>query len=139
MVDFAAGLSLRYREDLRYRMESGRLRNHLTKRVPVIGARTATEVSSRLLARHGLSRNDIAWWVAHHGRIDVLFVAIGVQVWGGFDLEKDKVYVHESPELDDEDLLDLAAIQTLIKEGAVYAVSPAEFLDKALVAAVLRY
>lgn len=69
----------------------------------------------------------------------MLFVAIGVQVWGGFDLEKDKVYVHESPELDDEDLLNLAAIQTLIKEGAVYAVSPAEVLDKALVAAVLRY
>jgi len=72
MVDFAAGLSPRYREDLRYRTEGGRLRNHLTKRVPVIGARTATEVSSRLLARHGLSRNDIAWWAVHPGGTVVL-------------------------------------------------------------------
>ena len=29
------------------------LRNHLNKQVPVIGARTVTEVASRLLARHG--------------------------------------------------------------------------------------
>ena len=53
IVDFATGLFPQYREDLRYRTEGGRLRNHLSKRVPVIGARTATEVASRLL--------DSAW------------------------------------------------------------------------------
>jgi alkylresorcinol/alkylpyrone synthase len=72
MVDFATGLFPQYREDLRYRTEGGRLRNHLTKRVPVIGARTVTEVASRLLARHGLSRNDIAWWAVHPGGTVVL-------------------------------------------------------------------
>ena len=36
MVDFATGLFPRYREDLRYRTEGGRLRNHLSKRVPII-------------------------------------------------------------------------------------------------------
>ena len=72
IVDFATGLFPRYREDLRYRTEGGLLRNHLTKRVPVIGARTATEVASRLLARHGLSRNDIAWWAVHPGGTVVL-------------------------------------------------------------------
>jgi len=44
----------------------------MTKRVPVIGARTVTEVASRLLARHGLSRDDIAWWAVHPGGTLVL-------------------------------------------------------------------
>jgi len=72
VVDFASGLFPQYREDLRYRTEGGRLRNYLTKRVPVIGARTVTEVASRLLDRHGLSRSDIAWWAVHPGGTVVL-------------------------------------------------------------------
>jgi len=72
LVDFATGLFPQYREDLGYRTDGGRLRNHLSKRVPVIGAHTATEVASRLLARHGLSRNDIAWWAVHPGGTVVL-------------------------------------------------------------------
>jgi predicted naringenin-chalcone synthase len=72
MVDFEAGLFPRYREDLRYQTKGGRLRNLLSRRVPVIGARTATEVASRLLDRHGLTRNDIAWWAVHPGGTVVL-------------------------------------------------------------------
>ena len=72
IVDFEAGLFPQYREDLRYRTQGGRLRNHLTKRVPIIGARTVNEVASRLLARHGLSRDDIAWWAVHPGGTVVL-------------------------------------------------------------------
>jgi alkylresorcinol/alkylpyrone synthase len=72
LVDFATGLFPQYREDLGYRADGGRLRNHLSKRVPAIGAHTATEVASRLLARHGLSRSDIAWWVVHPGGTVVL-------------------------------------------------------------------
>ncbi len=72
MIDFASGLFPQYREDLRYRTEGGRLRNYLTKRVPVIGARTVGEVASRLLNRHGLSRSDIAWWAVHPGGTVVL-------------------------------------------------------------------
>jgi predicted naringenin-chalcone synthase len=72
MLDFAAGLFPQYREELRYRTEGGLLRNHLTKRVPVIGAHTVAEVVSRLLARHDLARNDIAWWAVHPGGTVVL-------------------------------------------------------------------
>jgi len=72
IVDFATGLFPQYREDLCYRTEGGRLKNYLNKRVPVIGARTVTEVASRLLARHGLSRNDIDWWAVHPGGTAVL-------------------------------------------------------------------
>lgn len=72
VIDFATGLFPQYREELRYRTDGGRLRNHLTKRVPVIGAQTATDVASRLLNRHGLSRNDIDWWAVHPGGTVVL-------------------------------------------------------------------
>jgi predicted naringenin-chalcone synthase len=50
----------------------GRPANHLSKRVPVIGAHAVTEVASRLLARPGLSRNDIDWWAVHPGGTVVL-------------------------------------------------------------------
>lgn len=72
IVDFESGLYPRYREDLRYHTEGGRLRNFLNKRVPIIGARTAAEVASRLLARHGLARKDIDWWAVHPGGTAVL-------------------------------------------------------------------
>ena len=71
-VDFSTGLFPRYREDLRYRTEGGLLRNHLTKRVPVIGARAARETAARLLERNGLSPDDISWWAVHPGGTVVL-------------------------------------------------------------------
>ena len=93
------------------------------------------------LAGTGGTTRDVkeAVLAAHHGRIDVLFVAVGVQVWGRFDPENDKVYVHEPPEPGDEDLLDLTAIQTLINGAMVYAVLPEEVPDHALLAAIMRY
>ncbi len=72
ITDFAAGLWPQYREDLRYRTENGRLRNQLSRRVPVIGARIVAEVSARLLARHGLGHDDIDWWAVHPGGTLVL-------------------------------------------------------------------
>ncbi|MDZ7695686.1 MAG: hypothetical protein U5R49_01750 [Deltaproteobacteria bacterium] len=104
-------------------------------------AREESTARYRQLAGTGETTGDVkeAVLAAHHGRIDVLFVAVGVQMWGGFDLEKDEVYVHEPREPGDEDLLDLTAIQTLINGGTVYAVSPEEVPDQALLAAVLRY
>jgi hypothetical protein len=95
----------------------------------------------RELAGTGQTTTDVSEAVtgAYHGRIDVLFVAVGVRVWGGVDVEEDRVYLHETPEPGDEDLLDLTAIQTLIKGGSVYAVAPEEVPDQAFLAAVLRY
>jgi len=103
--------------------------------------REAGSARYRQLAGTGQTMTDVteAVLAAHHGRIEVLFVAVGVQVWGRFDSEKDRVDVHESPEPGDEDLLDLTAIQTLLKGGTVYAVSSEEVPDQGLVAAVLRY
>jgi len=76
---------------------------------------------------------------AHHGRVDALLVAVGVQVWGRFDPTTDTVHLHDGPEPGDEDLLDLAAIQSILNGGAVYAVEPDQVPDHAHLAAVFRY
>ncbi len=72
ILDFETGLYPRHREDLRYRTENGRLRNVLSKRVPLIGAKVARETACRLLARHGLSIERIDWWAVHPGGTLVL-------------------------------------------------------------------
>jgi predicted naringenin-chalcone synthase len=72
LVDFASGLFPRHREDLRYHTVGGRLRNRVSRRVPLIGAQTVAEVARRLLERHGLGAGDIRWWAVHAGGSSVL-------------------------------------------------------------------
>lgn len=76
---------------------------------------------------------------AYHGRLSPLFVALAVQVWGRFDPDLNSVEIHEDTEPGDGDLLDLAAIQSLLNGGTVYAVEPEQVPDHAVLAAVLRY
>jgi len=76
---------------------------------------------------------------AYYGRVDLLFVAVGIQNWGTFDPDKNVVYMHKEPEPGDADLLDFAAFQTLLHGGSVYAVEPDIVPDDASLAAVFRY
>jgi hypothetical protein len=93
------------------------------------------------LAGTGQSTADVkeAVLAAHHGRVDVLFVALGVQVWGNFDPGTHTVHVHQGPEPGDRDLLDMAAIQSILNGGTVYAVEPEQVPGDAPLAAVFRY
>lgn len=76
---------------------------------------------------------------AYHGRVETLFVAVGLQQWGTFDPDTNAVHLHERAEPGDEDLLDLAAVHTLLNGGTVYALEPEKVPDEAPLAAVLRY
>jgi hypothetical protein len=76
---------------------------------------------------------------AYHGRVDVLFVAIGVQRWGSFDPDADAVHWHDKAEPSDEDMLDFAAIQTFLNGGTVYAIEPENVPDDRHLAAIFRY
>lgn len=79
---------------------------------------------------------------AQHGRVDSLFVALGVQRWGKFDAVSGGVDIHEQRQPGDQDLLDLAAMQTLASAGSVYAVDPDQVPGgerRSPVAAVFRY
>lgn len=76
---------------------------------------------------------------AQHGRVEILFVPIGVQVWGRFDQDDQTLQIHEDHVPGDEDLLDLAAVQTMLTGGTVFAVEPHLVPDQAHLAAILRY
>ncbi|HSL81730.1 MAG TPA: hypothetical protein VLF66_03085, partial [Thermoanaerobaculia bacterium] len=76
---------------------------------------------------------------AHDGRVDTLFVALGTRRWGSFDETSRKVEASDHNGPGTEDLLDLAAIQTLLKGGTVYAVPPERVPEGREVAAVYRY
>lgn len=76
---------------------------------------------------------------ASYGRVASLFVARDQEQWGTFDPATDMIQVHEQAQPGDEDLLDLAATQTLLHGGAVYAVEQSGMPDEAPLAAVFRY
>jgi hypothetical protein len=76
---------------------------------------------------------------AHQGRVEILFVASGVQRWGKFDAAAQAVQTHEEAEPGDEDLYDFAAIQTLFQGGKVFVVDSREMPGDAAIAAVFRF
>jgi hypothetical protein len=96
------------------------------------------------LAGTGRASNDVAQIVpaAHHGRVDTLFVAMGVQRWGRVDATSGAVDLHDEPRPGDEDVLDIAALQALLHGGAVHVVRPDEVPGQegsSGLAAILRY
>jgi hypothetical protein len=76
---------------------------------------------------------------AYFSRVEQLFVPVGVQQWGLFNPDSNTIDLHSEAELGDEDLLDLAAVQTILNGGTVYAVEPEKVPDNAPLAAVFRY
>lgn len=93
------------------------------------------------LAGTGQTANNIEEVIsaAYYQRVDSLFVAVGLQQWGLFDPDINKVYLHQEQETSDEDLMDFAAIHTLLNGGTVYAVEPEKVPGDAPLAAIFRY
>jgi len=69
---FSAGLYPQERHHLQYRTENSKLRNVLSMRVPILGARHGKEVIDRLLAGNGARYEDIQHWIVHPGGQKVL-------------------------------------------------------------------
>ena len=76
---------------------------------------------------------------ALEGRVDVLFVSAEEQRWGTVDPHTFEVTVHSDRRPGDEDLLDRAAVQTLLTSGTVFAVPRQEVSGPGPAAALLRY
>ncbi|PMB03078.1 hypothetical protein CEN45_01930 [Fischerella thermalis CCMEE 5198] len=76
---------------------------------------------------------------AYYQRVDYLLVPVDHQVWGSFDSETMAVDLHSEPQPDDQDMLDFAAIHTLLNGGAVYTVDAGELPDGVPAAAIFRY
>lgn len=76
------------------------------------------------LAGTGRTNNNVAEAVsaACQGRMEFLFVASGDEQWGTYLPAGATVNIHEKKEPGDEDLLNVAAIHTLLRGGMVYVV-----------------
>jgi hypothetical protein len=91
--------------------------------------------------RGGAATTDVEEIVraATEGRVDTLFVPPGEHRWGSVDALSHQVAMHADPLRGDEDLLDRAAVWTLLNAGTVFAVPAADVPGPGPAAALLRY
>jgi hypothetical protein len=73
------------------------------------------------------------------GRVDTVWVARDVQAWGRFDPTDESVQMHQTPEPGDLELLDLAAVQTILHGGTAYPLDRMKAPGDARLAAIFRY
>ena len=104
-------------------------------------AQEAARARYEARSSQGLTTNELkeALLAAQAGRVESVFVPLGVQIWGRFHPETQVLHVHPEPAPGDEDLLDQLAIQTLQNGGVVYAVPKDEVPNQANLAAIFRY
>jgi hypothetical protein len=104
-------------------------------------AQDAAANQYRQLVGTGRASGDIGAVVmaAYDGRVDTLFIAVDRQQWGSFDGESRTVQAHREAMAGDDDLLDVAAMYTLLKRGTIYAVGLDQMPECTPAAAILRY
>ncbi len=73
------------------------------------------------------------------GRVETLWVARGVQTWGSFDPTDGSLSLHDDAEPFDQELLDFAAVQTMLHAGTVYPLDRMTAPGEGTVAAIFRY
>jgi hypothetical protein len=76
---------------------------------------------------------------AYHGKAEFLFMAAGRQEWGVYDAEHDELRFAPPAAPGAEDLLDAAAIQTMLKGGTVFTMALEAVPEGAPIAAIFRY
>ncbi len=79
---------------------------------------------------------------AHDARIEVLFTARGVRVWGRYDPESRELHFQEEQEGQrngSEDLIDRAAIQTWLNGGKVFAIEQKDVPEGRAAVAIFRW
>lgn len=93
------------------------------------------------IAGTGLTSKDVNEIVpaACYGRVETLFVNTGIQLWGTYDPDANKVELDTRAVNGKVDLLDLAAVHTVLNGGVVYSVQPEDMPADAPIAAVYRY
>lgn len=76
---------------------------------------------------------------ARWGRMDTLIVAVGRHVWGRFDEQADQIETHGEPLPGDDDLIDLAVVETLLNGGQVKIVESWKIPGDGAAAGIMRY
>lgn len=75
----------------------------------------------------------------HQGRVLSAVLPLNVQRWGRYSFEQDELISHDERQPGDEDLLNLIAVQTILHDGAIYAMPAQDMPGYSIVAAVFRY
>ncbi|WP_035991808.1 hypothetical protein [Leptolyngbya sp. KIOST-1] len=95
---------------------------------------------------HNLERTDQAsdrlselLPAACRGQVDVLFTQANAHCWGQFDFNSGQLQQHDQPQPQDQDLLDLVAVQTFLQGGTVYLLDEEAMPTQTPAAAVYRY
>jgi hypothetical protein len=73
------------------------------------------------------------------GRVDTLLTAAGAELWGWFEPAAQALTVHAAPAPGDEELVNLAACETLARRGTVRELPPAELPGPPPMVALLRW
>jgi hypothetical protein len=76
---------------------------------------------------------------AAFGQVETMFVPLNEQTWGRYDAQGDKMVLTPEPGPEREDLLDLAAAQTILNSGQVFAVPREQLPGDGDLAATLRF
>ncbi|MGE5249794.1 MAG: hypothetical protein ACM3QS_06215, partial [Bacteroidota bacterium] len=90
---------------------------------------------------NGLATTDLKEGIkaAQIGRVEILFIPLGVERWGRYDAASNRVVLDAGPSADNEELFDLAARQVLLNSGQVYALPPGQIPGHGELAAIFRY
>ena len=76
---------------------------------------------------------------AAKGQIDTLFLVADTQQWGSFDMQENKVELHQEQNNNSVELIDFAAVNTYIQGGKVYLLESSETPVANRMMAILRY
>jgi hypothetical protein len=76
--------------------------------------------------------------IAHQGRVELLFVTRGLELWGKYDADTNTTHMHKQMQPGDDDLLNIAAIQTFLHGGQVFLLECDQMPEHVAVAAVFR-
>jgi len=104
--------------------------------------RKAVERFERLRGQESpLATGDLSEAVraAKFGQVETMFVPLDEQKWGRYDTQTHKVIRASGPGPENEDLLDLAAAQTILNSGQVFAVPREQLPGNEDLAAILRF
>lgn len=106
-----------------------------------------TDVQQALNVFHSLSENDgdttedlgAIVSAAYFKRINTLFLAKGAHMWGVFNPDENEVRIDEQQSADNKDLLNFAAIHSMINGGNVILLESDQMPGGGEAAAILRY
>jgi hypothetical protein len=104
-------------------------------------ARTADLLAQHEKQAGGVADASVAEIVkaAYEGRVGVLLVGRTAEAYGNFDEAAHRVHQHKRPAGGDEDLINAAAVQTVLHAGDVHVLEDAEVPGGRPMAAVMRY